>query len=87
MSRIWKYECPSQGEFSLRMPEGAKVISVHAQNEKPCIWAIVDPEKPIENRRFCLHGTGHLVTLGVDQFIGTVMLEGGALVVHLFEAA
>ncbi len=85
MKTIYKYPV-SFGEFTQRMPKGAKVLSVQEQNGGIQMWALVDPPAPLEERRFILAGTGHLLPDDAEQrFVGTLQQAGGALVWHLFD--
>lgn len=83
--KIYKYtlEDPTS---TVQMPEGAKVLSAHAQNESVCVWALVDPSKPMTLRTFKIIGTGwDIEDVTHLEFIGTVLLSGGRLVFHVFE--
>lgn len=80
---IWKFPIPVINRFKLDMPAGAKVLHVATQNDEPCIWALVDPARAVEARRFRLVGTGHEVT-NPGEYVGTFMMRDGALVFHLF---
>ncbi len=87
MNVIYKYAIPVDGEPVIEMPSGAKVLSFHVQHNKPFIWALVDPDRPDEKRRFYLLGTGHPMSYSMDamRFIGTALLEDGDFILHLFE--
>lgn len=83
---IWKYEI-SADQTIIEMPKDAEILSVQVQHEVPRIWALVDPENPIEERVIEIFGTGHKIPCeGISRkFIGTFQLYGGSLVFHLFE--
>lgn len=81
---VYKYAIPSMDVFTIDLPMGAKLLSVQAQRGVPHLWALVDPDLPVEHRHFRLAGTGHGIVGGVE-FVGTVQLYEGALVLHLFE--
>lgn len=86
MNTIWKFDVPATDTFTLEMPRGAKVLSVHSQGEKVCMWAEVSPGEPKELRTFRTYGTGHDISGDENRsFIGTFLLHGGAFVFHLFE--
>ncbi len=87
MSRtIWKYTLAIADDVELCMPEGARILTVAEQHGLPWLWAMVDPAAPKVARRLAIRGTGH--PLGdVGDYIGTFMLERGALVFHVFEAS
>lgn len=97
MNKIFKYpiyivgplETPNTRPdvFKIEMPKGAGIISVGMDPASGCpaIWAIVDPDAPMEWRNFRVAGTGH--DLRDDhihgRFLGTAFC--GALVWHIFE--
>lgn len=84
---IYKYELKITDRQNITMPVGSEMLSIQAQDDIPCIWALVDPsetgttEKIIET-----FGTGHPIhyDIGVDRnFMGTYQTKG--LVFHVFE--
>jgi hypothetical protein len=83
MKTIWKYALHPY--TSHMMPVGAKLLSVHAQGSEICLWALVDTEAALEERKFVVVGTGHKVPENAGQFIGTALLCLGVLVLHVFE--
>lgn len=84
--RIFKYPWPvSAGSCRIKMPVGAKVLHFGVQHDIPTIWALVDPESPDEERLFALFGTGAMVIGPFTQYLGTVIMHGDSLVLHLFE--
>jgi hypothetical protein len=85
---VWKYPIPIADEFVLRMPRDAELLFVATQDEQGCLWArvITDDRVRLEDRRFHLRGTGHLIDLD-SKYVGSFILRGGAIVFHLFEAA
>lgn len=86
---IYKYKlevCPKQ---TIKMPAEAKLLTVQTQNDILCIWAIVDPEKPLEDYTFHVIGTGHVSQENLDDtgnfaYISTAQMASGALVWHIF---
>lgn len=86
-SAIWKYEVPITDSFELKMTPASTVLSVQMQHGQMVLWAHVpDTEwSRREKRTFAWHGTGNPCPARPGKFIGTVQLEGGALVFHLFE--
>lgn len=76
-----------QDHVDIVMPFGAEILSFQVQDERPVIWAAVDPAQPLELRQFRIVGTGHSMERshkGLLEYIGTVQWEMG-LVWHLFE--
>jgi hypothetical protein len=80
---IWKYSLTP--DCTLSMPVGSIILTVQEQEQRPCLWALVDPAAPHECRRFRTYGTGHPVADDPGEYIGTFQLNGGSLVFHLFE--
>jgi hypothetical protein len=85
MKSIYKYPLEINDNIALDLPKGAKVLSIGNQNNIPCLWALVDPAKPKEKRRFRVLQTGQSVKGDIGTFIGTVLLNNGHFVIHVFE--
>ncbi len=85
---IYKFQFEVEGEVTIPMPKGAHILAVQVQHNSPCLWAIVDPEQPIESRTFRIFGTGHEMDVDMPHchYIGTFQLLGGSFIGHLFEA-
>ena len=84
---IHKYPLNVEALPTIKMPAGAQVLCVQVQKGAPCLWAIVDPDQPLEYRYFRVCGTGY--GFGMDRtnsrYIGTFQLDEGAFVGHVFE--
>lgn len=86
MRTVYKYPVPVADEVRIDMPFGAKVLHVEQQGEGVYIWALVDPSAERERRVFIVRGTGHPIDDDMPiEHVGTFLLQGGALVFHLFE--
>jgi hypothetical protein len=92
MMTIWKYELSvGLDTVTLRMPGGAVILSLQTQgavpDERPTMWAIVDPGQPSEERHFAIVGTGNPFPAGIGKqdFIGTFQIFSNSLVFHVFE--
>jgi len=87
MKKIFKYEIPISDCWEITMPKGAKILTFQTQNEAPCIWVLVDPERSQEKRKFRVVGTGHEINEKDEklEYIGTCQMMAGVLVWHLFE--
>jgi len=84
MKTIYKYEVPMGDVSSIRMPQGATVLSFQMQNGTPFIWALINEDVPEAERQFVLVGTGHPIDDSWSlKFIGTT--QQGPFVWHLFE--
>lgn len=82
---VWKYDLGAN-PIELEIPSGGKVLHFQNQGERLCIWVQVDPSKPKCKRRFEVIGTGYQMQ-NPEKLAhrGTLLLESGRLVVHLFE--
>lgn len=69
------------------LPEGAKILDVQIQFDKPCLWALVNPENKLVKRKFRFAGTGHDITENPEnlEFISTFQISGGRGIFHIFE--
>lgn len=81
---IWKFHLSGDDE-TLKMPKGAEILHVHAQNQGIRFWALVDPTAPPERRYFHTYGTGHPIDGNPGDYIGTAHFDGMELVFHVFE--
>ncbi|MEN6293881.1 MAG: hypothetical protein ABFD07_17925 [Methanobacterium sp.] len=83
---IWKYTLESKEMQDIELPEDAEVLTVQNQNGNICMWVRLDPTAPKVYRTFGVFGTGWNVITGSNfKYIGTVQLDGGAFVFHIFE--
>lgn len=80
--RVYKYNLVPQDVLVIKMPRGARPLSVHMQNNIACMWALVDPNEEDEELVFYMHGTGHEVINPEAQFLGTIYPD--SLVFHIF---
>jgi hypothetical protein len=88
MRTIWKYELLTTDEQTVLMPMLAELLAVQVQNDKPCVWALVDPEQKQTRRGFRVYGTEQSLpntTALAGKYVGTYQLEGGSLVFHVFD--
>lgn len=83
MKTVWKYILQSETTFDI--PKDALLLHVDVQGRDICLWAMVDTEKETEKRHFIVAGTGHEIKQGAIANVGSVMLESGTLVFHVFE--
>lgn len=84
MATVHKYEL-TDGVSAVRMPAGSMVLSVGNQGGTIQVWALVDPKAPEITRVFRVIGTGHEYADVPGEFVGTVLLAGGGLVLHIFD--
>ena len=87
MDTIWKFELEIIDEQMVEMPEGAIILAVQAQYDKPWLWARVNPHAKPTQRKIMTHGTGHEVPETTGSHLGTYQIQGGRYVFHVFESA
>lgn len=89
MRRILKYPVPTTGEFSIEMPRGTQLLHVAAQGgvgAAPQMWASAPlGEDALERRDFRLIATGMAFDASTLIYLGTVILDDGDFVGHVFE--
>jgi hypothetical protein len=66
------------------MPIGARLLTVAVQHNEPQIWALVDPDGALVERRVLTAGTGHPIE-GRPPYVASYQLLDGALVFHVFD--
>lgn len=80
---IWKYTLDAN--TTIDTPDGAQFLSVHEQGASICVWALVDPSRPMTPRRLSVYGTGHPMPDDPGTYVGTALCDGGRYVFHVFE--
>lgn len=85
LSVMWKFPLSLQDVTEVAMPAGARVVTAAGQDGVITVWAAVDPRRPSEVRRFGVYATGQALPIGPKFHVGTVFIEGGAYVFHVFE--
>jgi|LakMenEpi03Aug12_release.lakeMendotaPanAssembly.Ray.scaffolds.fasta_scaffold4123923_1 hypothetical protein len=81
MKKIFKYELQGK-DVILKLPLGAEILNVQLQNDRPVLWALVDPNNVEVGRSICIVGTGWDVEDNM-KYINTYM--EGYFVWHVFE--
>ena len=87
---VYKYEITPSLGLKVTVPKGAQLLSVQEQNGNPCMWCLVDESKAeTETWDIEVFGTGHYMPELYGEFsrkhLGTVLLNEGSLVLHLFK--
>lgn len=83
---IWKTVLNVEEEQAVFLPKGSKILSVQVQQGVPCMWFQCEPGSMQERRTIRMIGTGLSCSIpDTDVFLGTVQLENGYLVLHVFE--
>lgn len=81
---IYKYTITIAEKQTINMPTSAHVLSVQVQQGMICIWAVVSPSSLEGETEIYMYGTGHTMESNRKSFIGTVQLDKGELVFHVF---
>ena len=85
MITIHKFPLQVDDEQTIQMHPGATVLSVQMQRGVLCLWAMVNTlQGPPVLRTVYVHGTGHPVISPDSQFVGTVQIMEGDLILHVF---
>jgi len=85
--KIFKYPLAVVDRQTVEMPKGATILCCQIQLDKPCLWAAVDPDAPLEPRTILVVGTGRDTAFGLatTEYIGTIQLNEGVFIFHVFE--
>ncbi|MDR6218688.1 hypothetical protein [Deinococcus soli (ex Cha et al. 2016)] len=86
MHRIFKYPLTGEARQVIELPAGARLLHVDDQRGTLTLWAAVDPGADAVDTYFIrIYLTGERVDLDlIGPHLGTVLLDGGATVVHVF---
>jgi len=80
---IWKYELITIfGIQEIAMPSGSVILTLQLQNGIPCLWVLVEPDKPIEKVIIKVLATEGSDIISLRKYIGTYQI--GGLVFHVF---
>ena len=83
---IWKYEIQTTDSQFIFMPIDAEILSVNVQNDKPCIWVLVNPERSCGERGIRIFGTGNPIPIDYSgKYIGQYFQLEDLLVWHVFD--
>lgn len=85
MHTIWKFPLAITDRQNVMMPAGAEILSAQMQDDRLCLWALVNPEAPKQPREIEVLGTGQPITKADRRYISTTQMLGGRLVWHVFE--
>lgn len=85
MKKIWKFPLEVTDLQKIRIPKNSTLLTVQAQREVPCLWALVETDKESEERFIRIAGTGHPVLEKIFRYVGTFQLAKGSFIGHVFE--
>jgi uncharacterized protein YuzE len=86
MKKIKKYELEITTSQTIKMPYDSEILYLGIQNEKICLWVLVDTEHKPENINIEIYGTGNSINseMDIDNHLGTVQLN--SIMWHVFES-
>lgn len=82
---VWKYPLEIADGQNLMMPEGAEILTAQMQGGILSLWALVNPEAPMQRRVIEILGTGNPASDVERKYIATAQMAGGLLIWHVFE--
>jgi len=86
LKTIYKYELPVKDDFVLQLPEGAEILHIGTQYNRPNLWALVDPNAPKKPIKFIGAGTGHPLPADCTlKYLGTAIMLDDRFVFHVFK--
>lgn len=88
MHTIHKTTIAALNLTEVRVPSGAKFISVQTQHSHCVAWFECDSDAPLVTRRILVTGTGIPIPSGLEgslRHIDTFQVAGGEFVLHAFE--
>lgn len=85
--QVHKFELRLQDRQVIKGHPVVRWLTVQVQHETICAWAVVDTTRAIVETEILILGTGHWLSGHEGRHLGTVQLNTGDLVFHVFEAA
>lgn len=73
------------GETRIEMCKNAEILSVQEQHGSIVLWALIEETSPLSERVFVVRTTGLPMTKDPGKYVGTVQLDEGYFVAHVFE--
>jgi hypothetical protein len=84
MKKIFKYQLEITDRQIIKMPQGAKILSVQNQHNTLTLWAEVNPTSQMVDRYFQVFGTGHPIEDELGDYLATVLTDNDRIVWHVF---
>jgi len=86
MKTVYKYTLDLVDLQVIQLPYDSTILSVAEQFDQIVLYALVDPaETLVAEHTIRIAGTGHTIKQPHVHFIGSIVLEAGHLVFHVFE--
>jgi len=90
VKKIFKYRLPFMEVATVDMPKDASIIRIDGTDGALWMWAIVDPEAPVETRTFRLFKTGAEIPDDIHTYqyfgCGAIHIQQ-ELMLYVFEGA
>jgi hypothetical protein len=85
MNTVQKFALSVADRVELEMPRGAQLLHVGMTRARPCLWALVDEERPRVLRRFRLTATSEPIPDHHPEwkFVGSILV--GSNDCHLWD--
>jgi hypothetical protein len=83
LKTVWKSLLTPERYQEIEAPDGAEFLCAREQGNTLAVWYLCDPYAPRTKRKIEICGTGEPAPEG--RYIGTGLLFGGKLVMHVFE--
>ena len=71
--------------IKLDIPRSAEVLKVDVQESKLVVWTLSNISLPLEKRHFVLYGDEQIMPTKHGHYCGTVQMNGGKVVFHVFD--
>jgi len=86
LQKIYKYVLEGV-ENKLNLPKNHKALSVINQYDKVTLYCLVNPEEELVETKYFIVGTGWELKDYIleSEFIGTVAVDDGTLIWHVFK--
>lgn len=71
MKTIWKYQIPVLEIFDVELPKGAEIVRFANEGGKLWLWAVVEPDAPLEPITLRAFKTGAEMPTGISlRYLG-----------------
>ncbi len=91
MLTVWEFELSGE-RTDIEIPWDHKILKVAAQDERICLWTLVNTKAEKVQETFHVYGTGHQIDKREGpqvtedlEYIGTAHLQKGVFVFHVFK--
>lgn len=82
---VYKFQLLAEPLQAIKMHASAELLCVGEQDGVPMLWAKIDTDQPILERRIAIVGTARPIEQPIQAYVGTVSLHFGKAVLHVFD--